>query len=175
MIDRLPETTAEAAPGAARDADEIVGLPIIATSEGREIGRVKDVLFDPDEQALLGVMVSPSDSDDVMFLNRSQIRGLGNDAITVESASALTHISTEARAKEVRDSGIHLKGANMLTEDGNSIGTVDKIMIDSDCRISAYRARSGILGLGGKNEIEASDVVTLGADALIVRSSATSH
>lgn len=171
MIERSPETETRTSPEA-RDADEIVGLPVIATNEGREIGRVKDVLFDPDEQALLGVMVSPSDSaDDVMFLNRSHIRGLGNDAVTVESASALTHISMEARAKEIRDSGVHLKGANMLTEDGNALGTVDKIMIDGDCRITAYRARSGLLGLGGKNEIEASDVVKLGTDALIVRGS----
>ena len=30
-----------------RDANELMSMPVIATGEGRELGRVKDVLFDP--------------------------------------------------------------------------------------------------------------------------------
>jgi uncharacterized protein YrrD len=155
-----------------RDADELIGMPVVATMEGRELGKVKDVLFDPDEQALLGLMVTPTGggtTEKALFVDRDDVVGLGHDAVTVEGVAALQSFSMQEHAQQVVDSGIHLKGAKLLTESGDELGTIDKILLGQDCEIVAYRAASGILGLGGKQEVSSEDVVKVGEDAVIVR------
>lgn len=152
-----------------RDASELLSMPVVATNEGREVGRVKDVLFDPNEQALLGLMVSPSEGvESEMFVQRDSIVGLGRDAITVKTAEAVESLSNRADARGVIETGIHLKGAKVLTEGGNSIGTIDKIYVEENGDIACYSAGSGLLGFGNKSEIDPDCVVKVGEDAIIV-------
>lgn len=155
-----------------RDAEELVGMPVVSTTAGKDLGRVKDVLFDPEEQALLGLMVTPTGggtTENVLFIDREDIVGLGHDAVTVETDEALQSFTMQERAQEVVNSGIHLKGAKIITESGDELGTIDKILLGQNCEIVAYRASSGIMGLGGKEEVSSADVVKIGADAVIVR------
>jgi uncharacterized protein YrrD len=152
-----------------RDASELLSKPVFATTEGREVGRVKDVLFDPDAQALRGLMVSPAEGvESEMFVERGNIVGLGRDAITVETAEAVEPLAHRAEAREVIETGIHLKGAKVLTEGGNSIGTIDKIYVEDNGDIVCYAAASGLLGFGDKSEIDPDCVVKVGEDAIIV-------
>jgi uncharacterized protein YrrD len=152
-----------------RDASELLSKPVFATTEGREVGRVKDVLFDPDAQALLGLMVSPADGvDSEMFVQRDSIVGLGRDAVTVETAEAVEPLAQRAEAREIIETGIHIKGAKVFTEGGNSIGTIDKIYVEDNGDIACYGAASGLLGFGDKSEIDPNCVVKVGEDAIIV-------
>ena len=155
-----------------RDAEQLMSLPIFATSEGRELGRIKDVLFDPEQQVLLGVLVDTAhSSDDVggaMFIERAAIQSMGADAVTVSGDDVLRRLDDSQQARDVMESGIHLKGARVLTEAGDAIGKVDKVLIADDGRISGYTTASGLLGFGDKNEIDAGHVLKIGQDAIIV-------
>ncbi len=152
-----------------RDAAEFMSMPIFATLEGKEVGKVKDILFDPSQQSLLGLMVTThSKGDDLMFLERRYIRGIGKDAITIESVGSLQPFDTQVRANEVVESGIYLPGKNVITEGGDALGKVDKVMVADDGMISGYTTTTGRLGRGEKNEVRASSVLTIGEDAIIV-------
>jgi uncharacterized protein YrrD len=153
-----------------KDATELVSMPIIATAEGREVGRIRDVLFDPEAKSLLGLLVnSTAGSTDVpMFLQRRDISSVGKDAVTVRDAAVLQPYAMHQEAQRVVDSGIHLRGSNVLTEGGESLGKVDKVMIDEDGSIAGYTTSSGILGFGDHREIRGDQVRRIGADALIV-------
>ncbi|MEX0749201.1 MAG: PRC-barrel domain-containing protein [Dehalococcoidia bacterium] len=156
-----------------RDANELLSMPVIAITEGKELGRVKDVLFDPAEHALLGVMVSPAGGmNGLMFLERAHIRAIGDNAITVRVSGVLDELASRPRAQEIIDSGLHLRGTPVVTETGNSLGTVDKILIDDGGNITAYHASSGLLGFGDKTDIMPHEVVSIGDDAIIVMASA---
>jgi uncharacterized protein YrrD len=156
-----------------RDANELLSMPVIATSEGKELGRVKDVLFDPERHALLGVMVSPSTGmDSLKFVGRDQIQAIGDAAITVTGTGALREVSSQPRAREIVDSGLHLRGTNVVTETGNSLGTVDKILIDDTGSVASYHASSGLLGFGDKTDIMPREVISIGEDAIVVMQSA---
>ena len=145
-----------------RDASEFMSMPIFATAEGKEVGKVKDILFDPSQQALLGLMVTTNGKGDaLMFLQRQFIRGIGKDAITVESVTSLQPFETQVRANEVVESGICLPGKNVITEGGDALGKVE-----------GYTTTAGKLGFGDKNEISARRVLTIGEDAMIVSQSA---
>lgn len=152
-----------------RNASELMSLPVIATQQGREIGRVKDVLFDPNAHQLLGLMVTAAAAaESTMFLERDAIRSIGDDAVTVDSDDKLGAVASYPRVREIIDSGIHLKGAPVLTESGESLGRVDKIMVDEAGGVAAYEVSRGVLGLGGRKEIAPADVISIGEDAIIV-------
>ena len=156
-----------------RDANELLSMPVVATAEGKELGRVKDVVFDPAEHALLGLVVSTKDGmDAVRFLERREILSIGQDAVTVGSAGVLRELDSSPRAREVVESGVHLRGASILTESGDSIGTVDKVLIDEEGDVAGYQASSGFMGFGGKTDIAPTDVVSIGQDAIVVSGAA---
>jgi uncharacterized protein YrrD len=156
-----------------REANQQLSKPVIPVNEGKELGRVKDVLFDPDRHALLGVMVSPNTGMDTLkFVDRDQIESIGDSAITVSGSSALTEVSSQPRAEEIVNSGLHLKGTSVVTETGNSLGTVDKILIDDTGNITAYHASSGLLGFGDRTDVLPDEVISVGDDAIVVTHSA---
>lgn len=156
-----------------RDANELMSMPVIATGAGRELGRVKDVLFDPGAHALLGLMVaSQAPGEATMFLDRTRIKGIGQDAVTVEGETALEPFASVGRAREVVDSGIHLRGANVLTEGGDSIGKVDKVLVNEDGSVASYHVTKGVFGFGSRKELPPSSVISIGEDAVIVSNEA---
>lgn len=155
---------------ALRDVKDLQGMHVLATQEGRDLGTVKDVLFDAQERRVLGLMVSASAlRGSQMFLDRSHIHGFGGDAVTIDSESDLEGISSTAHARELAEAGIHLEGVQVLTEGGDSIGKLDKVLLDDEGQIAGYHASAGILGFGGKHDIAPADVVSLGRDAIVVR------
>jgi uncharacterized protein YrrD len=105
-----------------------------------------------------------------MFVDRGDIVGIGKDAVTVATSDAVRTIETQTRAHEVVDSGIHLRGVEVLTEGGDSLGSVDKVLVEEDGTISGYEVSSGPLGLVGmgKKQIDAGDIVKIGGDRIIV-------
>lgn len=156
-----------------RDANQLLSMPVIAVNEGKELGRVKDVLFDPERHTLLGFMVSPNAGMEALkFVDRDQIEAIGDSAITVSASAALQEVSSQPRAQEIVDSCLHLRGTNVVTETGNSLGTIDKILIDDSGNVTAYHASSGLLGFGDKTDILPQEVISIGDDAIVVMHSA---
>lgn len=153
-----------------RDANDLISMAVMNTTDGREVGRVKDVVFDPERHMLLGLMVTrtgdPNGTE--TFLEMQRIRGLGKDAVTVDDDAALQPLSEQAQAKKIVDSGIHLKGTKVLTETGDALGAVQRIRLNDDGSVAGYDVASGILGLGGHTEILPGEVEKIGEDAIIV-------
>lgn len=150
----------------AREANGLVSLPILDTSSGTELGRVKDVLFDTDAHAVYGLLIAAPAGE--MFLPRSSVRGYGMDAVTVSDPGAITPVVTEPRAQELMQSGIRLRGSKVVTEIGDALGTLDKIVIEDSGEVAEYVATKGILGLGTRTQFLPAHVRTIGADAIVV-------
>jgi len=150
-----------------RDVDDIVGMIVVATAEAREVGTVKDVLFEPKQLAVLGLMVAPEGAKDArMFVGREHIRGFGRDAVTIGSESDLQGFATRSREREVAASGMRLDGLRVMTERGDDMGKVKAVRIYPDATLARIKASRGFLR--GSRKIGAPDVVSIGRDRLIV-------
>jgi uncharacterized protein YrrD len=154
---------------AGRDAGDLVSMPVIATHEGRNLGRVKDVLFDTTEHAVLGLIIERRRNDRALFLPRACIRSIGHDALTVSDTEELAAPEADPRAFQVMQSGIHIKGTPVVTESGEAIGKVERILLTRDCGVAAYVTSHGPLGFGGKEEVRPEDVISIGRDVMVVR------
>jgi uncharacterized protein YrrD len=151
-----------------RDATELVSKPVLDMARGREVGHVKDAVFQYDEHRLLGLIVE-RDEGERCFLKVGAIRGLGIDAVTIDDESFLTEIAAEPEARAIMESGIHLRGTKIFTENGEQVGTLDRIMLDDDgVAVESYVAAAGLLNFGNKKEIRPGQVRSIGADAIVV-------
>ena len=171
--ERAPAATFERASGRSRSGereravDDIAGMIVVATAEAREVGTVKDVLFDPKQLAVLGLMVAPEGAKDArMFVGREHIRGFGRDAVTIDSEADLQGFATRSREREVAASGMRLDGLRVMTERGDDVGKVTAVRIYPDATLARIEASRGVLR--GSRKIDAADVVSIGRDRLIV-------
>lgn len=151
---------------AVRDAAELTSLPVVIASEGRSVGRVKDVLFDPERQSLLGLLVNGNGTP-ASFVARDGIRALGAAAVMVGRSDEVRPTSDE-RTRAVVEGGLRLRGTMVLTEQGDPIGEVRRVMMNHDGSVAGYEVRAGFLQLG-KRRIAPADVLKIGPDAMIVR------
>jgi uncharacterized protein YrrD len=150
-----------------RDAGELSGMSVFTTDEGRQIGSVRDVLFHPVERAVLALVVTPAGTRDArMFVAREHVRGVGKDAVTIGSEDDLRAFATREREREFSGGGVHLDGMQVMTDQGNEVGKINRVLITEECEIAGFEAGGGVFR--GKRKISIDDVVSIGRDRVII-------
>ena len=150
---------------------DLVDVPVVSNAAAREIGRVKEVLFNPAANALFGLVVSPAEKEGPLLLIPLRgIRSIGKDAITVESLNVAEHFEDNVQAQEISAADGYRSGMEVMTQSGESIGKVDKVTINEDGTVAAYHSTTGFFGT--KHDIEPSEVVSGSKEKLIISDSA---
>jgi uncharacterized protein YrrD len=150
---------------------DLINLPVVSNAAAREIGRVKEVLFNPRANALFGLVVSPAEEDGaVLFIPLRGMRSIGKDAITIESLNVAEPFEENVQAQEISMAGGYRSGMNVMTESGESVGKVDKVTFKDDGTVASYHSTSGFFG--SRHEIEPSEVKSGSKDMIIISDSA---
>jgi uncharacterized protein YrrD len=147
--------------------DDLKNVPVVSNSAAREIGRVKEALFNPAENALYGLVVTPAEKDGpVLLIPFRGIRSIGKDAITIESLNVAEPFDDNVQAQEISGAGGYRSGMNVMTESGESVGKVDKVTIKEDGTVASYHSTTGFFG--SKHDIEPSEVKSGSKDMLVI-------
>jgi uncharacterized protein YrrD len=150
---------------------DLADLPVVSNAAATEIGRVREVLFNPAANALFGFVVSPAEKNGPLLLIPLEgVRSIGKDAITVESLSVTERFEENEQAKEISAAGGYRDGMNVMTESGQSVGKVDKVMINEDGTVASYHSSTGFFGT--KHDIETSEVKSSSKEMIIIFDSA---
>lgn len=147
-------------------------LPVVAVNQGRILGKVKDVVFDPATHTMIGLMLSGRNGRGENFIDAARVRRLGPYAVIVATEQDVMSIDEHARASEIVASGVRVRGADVMTDAGRPIGKIDKVWLRDDGTVLRYRASVGGWGLGRSHELEPKDIVVIGEDVVIVSSEA---
>ena len=146
---------------------DLIDLPVVSNAAARQIGKVREVLFNPKVNALFGLVVSPSEKDGpLLLIPQRGIRTIGKDAVTVESLNVAEHFDDNIEAQEISKADGYRSGMEVMTQSGESVGKVDKVTINDDGTVAAYHSSTGFLG--SKHEIEPSEVVSGSYEKLII-------
>jgi uncharacterized protein YrrD len=145
---------------------DILRLPVISISEGKQIGTVKDLVID----ASLGSVVALVVDDGSWYLGArvlpfNSITGLGESAITVENTANLMPVTAIPRLEQLMSAGVKVIGTRTLTKSGQMGGKVVEISIDETGRINSCEVEENI---GERSQISVQQIVTFGKDVLIV-------
>ena len=148
---------------------DILRLPVISISEGKQIGTVKDLVIDASQGAVVALVI-----DDgswylgAKLLTFNAITGLGESAVTVEAANILLPVTAIPRLEQLMSAGVKVIGTRTLTRSGHMGGKVVEISIDETGHISFCEVEENI---GERIQIPTQQIVTFGKDVLIVSDS----
>lgn len=167
----------------AREAQQLMGLPVLTIAEGKNLGTISRLLVHRETRAVEAVGVGGGALSHPSYLRYSQLSSIGADAVMVASEAVLKE---GLPAEEIGDLDGSLLGRPVVTEHGQKLGEVAGFTANTGTgRIEAFLVRPEAAGLArlaalvhlGKSEtVELPDalVVALGNSALIVRDQATS-
>lgn len=143
---------------------EVIGLPIISISEGIELGTAKHLVINPAGGEVAAIAV-----DDgvwyhgAKFLPFSAITGIGESAVTVDSAASIIPIANAPELEKLLLADIKIIGAKVLTNTGRIQGKVAEIVIDNTGKIASCEIEGA-----GEASVPAQRILTFGKDVLII-------
>lgn len=157
---------------AVKTGKELAGLAVVALAGGEKLGRVDDVVFDPNTGRVTGFFVDRGGMfSKPKFLPTGDVQSLGDDALTVPSDKVLldgpSALTGELAAKTAENLPV-------LNPAGTVLGKVADIGVDTQSLSVPYLIlATGIIGdtLHGKPHLPISAVQTVGADSVIVSAS----
>ncbi len=112
---------------------EIKGLAVFSIADGKEIGKVKDLLINPDNKAVDYLIIDiPNWYFGLHVIAFDMAAGIGKDAVMVEAGSALKELNQEPGSIELVERGIRLIDSKILTRKGVIIGKVSEYYVNTD-------------------------------------------
>lgn len=154
-----------------RRAKTLLDLPVIALSDGRIAGRVRDIVFDPPAGRIAGLLVREAGPfSDALIVPLDRIRSLGRDAVTVPDGAAVQPAHRLKLIRRLLISGVRLAGLHVLTEGGLDLGTIDDVFVGPAGEVLGYELSPGVVEetLHGKRLVPGGELLAAGPDAAVV-------
>ncbi len=110
---------------------EIIGLPVICASGGKNIGIVKDILFCPESKEVKALLLEQKGfrvKKRIILIK--DVINMGRDAVMVEDSKCIVEMSKAEKTGELGKRGL-VRGLNVFSREGNNIGAVEDIIFDS--------------------------------------------
>ena len=118
-------------------AKDLRGMSLLAVDTGAKLGEIRDVIIQPTEGRVMGVVVRTLDNDELRLRISDII--IGQDAVMTSwesfehAGNRASEMSGGARALE------EMIGSNVVTEDGDLLGRISEIYIRVDKPQTVYR------------------------------------
>ncbi|MEM9773288.1 MAG: PRC-barrel domain-containing protein [Chloroflexota bacterium] len=117
---------------------DIVGKWIVTTNEGRQMGKVKDLLLDADLSQLNGIYLTREGMirRKTIYIPRESVVVYGVDAVLIESQESQTDSRTNPIDDWVRLSKI--EGRPIDTPGGTKLATLGDIILNAEGKITGF-------------------------------------
>ncbi len=116
---------------------EVVELPVMSITEGKELGLVKELLIDAAAGKVAALVI-----DDgkwyfgAKLIPYSAIIGIGESLITVDNSNLIVPVNDSPEFQKLLTANVKVIGAKVITKSGNLQGTVQEITIDDTGKIT---------------------------------------
>ncbi len=155
-------------------SEDLLGLSIISIEDGKEIGRVSDLVVNPAKGTVeFLIMDNGSRYTGVKVLPFKMVEGVGEYAVTIQSVSSISDLADEPEVNGLLEKSVRVKGTKVLTKKGKLIGSVSEYIIDdeNEGKIAGCEV-TPVSGASSNGLIPAEKIVTFGKDVLIVNEDA---
>lgn len=145
---------------------DILNLPVISITEGKELGVVKDFVVNATSGKVAALIVD----DGKWYLGAKllpfeTISGVGEYAITVESSNNILSVTSAPELEKLLVDEVKVIGTKVLTKTGRIQGTVTEIVLDQNGKIAACEVTETS---GEISNIATQRIVTFGKEVLII-------
>ena len=142
---------------------DILELPVIDAKEGRELGRVIDVVLKAGADHIGGIILKSK--DDQYLVAPTQLYSLGTDYVIIKEKSNLLQVDSNDLL-----TAQDLIGTQVVTSQGDSLGVVKDILLTAEGKLSGYELSDGLVQdiLTGREVLAADKKITYGNQKIII-------
>ena len=115
---------------------EILGLPVISITEGRELGISKTLLIDAKKGTVAAITIEDEDwYRGVKLIPYESVIAIGDDAVTVTNSENILTLDDAGDYEQLLDDNIRIIGTKAITKSGSIQGKVSELYIGDDGKI----------------------------------------
>jgi uncharacterized protein YrrD len=157
-----------------RRRGEVQGTRVITLDTAADIGEVKDLVFDVENNQLLGIVLEEAGlRHPAKVISFSNIRAIGPDAVMIDTQTSIIAAERDEKISHVLKQEVTLRSKKIYTLEGVDLGKIVDIRFDENTgRIEGYDVSGGIFAdaYSGRSFIPAPKTVKIGHDVALVPS-----
>ena len=145
---------------------DILGLPVISITEGRELGMSKTLLIDAPNRIVAAITIEDEDwYRGVKLIPYDNVIAVGDDAVTINNSENILTLDAAGDFETLLDDNIRVIGTKAITRTGVIQGVISEIYIGKDgsiekCEITAPE--------GATSEVTADQVAIFGKEVTVI-------
>jgi sporulation protein YlmC with PRC-barrel domain len=160
----------------------VKGLPVITMAEGKQVGKVDDLVVDPERKAVSWLRLHSGGmlGGERLWVPAEAVHGVGEDAITIHAEADVRAPADAPEAVALVKAKRGIIGNKVITENGERLGEVRDYEFNPDTfALTCLSVPPGMNVIGEILTIPGDKVLTIGENAIVVagdavkRSSAT--
>lgn len=145
---------------------EILGLPIISITEGREIGISKTLLIDAKNGAVAAITIEDDDwYRGVKLIPYEAIIAIGEDAVTITHSENILTLDEAGDYERLLDENIRVIGTKAITRSGRIQGKVTEVFIGDGGKIEKCEITTPD---GSVNEVDSEQISIFGKQVTVI-------
>ena len=145
---------------------DILGLPVISITEGRELGMSKTLLIDAPNRVVAAVTIEDEDwYRGVKLIPYDNVIAVGEDAVTINNSENILTLDAAGDFETLLDDNIRVIGTKAITRTGVIQGSITEIFIGEDGSIEKCEITSPE---GDVSEVTADQVSIFGKEVTVI-------
>ena len=145
---------------------EILGLPIISITEGRELGTSKTLVIDAKNGLIAAITVEDEEwYRGVKLIPYDSIIAIGDDAITILHSDKILKLNQVGDFESMLDENIKILGTKAITRTGKIRGKICEIFVGDDGKIEKCEIQAND---GSISEVAAADISIFGKQVTMI-------
>jgi sporulation protein YlmC with PRC-barrel domain len=153
----------------------VKGLPVITMAEGKQVGKVDDLVVDPERKAVSWLRLHSGGmlGGERLWVPAAAVHGVGEDAITINSEADVRSPVDAPEAVALVKTKRGIIGNKVITENGERLGEVRDYEFDPDTfALTSLSVPPGMNVVGEILMIAGEKVLTIGEDVVVVAADA---
>ena len=151
------------------------GLPVITMAEGKQIGKIDDLVIDPERKAVgwLRLHSGGMIGGERLWVPTAAVHGVGEDAVTINAEADARTPADAPDALALVKAKRGVIGSKVLTESGERVGEVRDYEFDANTfALTSLSVPPAMNTVGEILTIPADKVLTIGEDMIVVAADA---
>jgi uncharacterized protein YrrD len=157
--------------------EHIKGLRVLTTKEGNEVGKVDDLVVDPDQKKVSWLRLHSGGVFGTRYwVPVEAVHTLGDDVVTINTEAELQASANAPAAEAIVNTKRGLIGNKMVTETGARLGEIVDYEFAADTfALTKVFVTQSMNFFGEALTIAADKLLTIGQDAVIVKADAVAR
>jgi uncharacterized protein YrrD len=110
---------------------KFIGMPVISLSEGQQIGKIKELVIDPNSKLVAALLVEQKGwFKDQKFIPYAKVCSVGDDAITIEQSTSIQKGASLPEILQLTKDKYQILDEKVVTESGRVLGLVEEYYVD---------------------------------------------